>query len=116
MRAALVTVLRDLPATTAAPRFFDGDFFDRRKIRRGREFDAMIPPTLAVPSMARSGTPSHAEAQSRCELDVDNVILQVRPKRRRISAGVTPSALNSRRPVAAVDFDNFSPAAFRMRR
>jgi len=63
MRAALVTVLRDLPATTAAPRFFDGDFFDRRKIRRGREFDAMIPPILAILTMARSGMWSHAEAK-----------------------------------------------------
>jgi hypothetical protein len=61
LRAALVTVLRDLP--TAAPRFFDGDFFDRRKIRRGREFDAMIPPILAILTMARSGMWSHAEAK-----------------------------------------------------
>jgi hypothetical protein len=53
-----------MAATTPAPRFFGGDFFDRRKIRGGREFDAMIPPTLANRTMARPGVPSHAEAKN----------------------------------------------------
>ncbi len=36
--------------------------------------------------------------------------LQARPIRRRISIRVTPASLNSRRPVASVDFDNFCPS------
>ena len=36
---------------------------------------------------------------------------QSSPTRRRISAGLAPCARNSRRPVAAVDFDSFLPSA-----
>jgi hypothetical protein len=47
--------LRALPTATPDARFFDGRFFG------GRDFDAMIPLTLAGPTMPWPGSVSHAE-------------------------------------------------------
>ena len=72
--------------------------------------------TLADSTMPWPPSRSHAEARFQgAELPRSQVI-QGRPTRRRISAGVAPWARSSRKPVASVDFDSFRSELSRMRR
>jgi hypothetical protein len=71
--AFLSRALRGLPAAMPVLRFFSGAFFGRRRMRRGRVLNAMIPPVLADPSMAWRSAQSHAEARLRPEQVVGNV-------------------------------------------
>jgi hypothetical protein len=116
--ARFATRLRALPAAAPGARFFGGRLFGDRVVRWERGFDAMIPPTLAAPTMPWPGSVSHAEGGfSPCDRPGAKAGRhQDRPTRRRMSAGVAPAARSSRKPVALVDFESFRPAPSRMRR
>src|SRR6476661_6435667 len=64
--------LRGLFAATREARFFGGRLFGR-VVRRERDFGAMIPLTLAVPTMPWRGWRSHAEAVSVCGVPTANL-------------------------------------------
>jgi hypothetical protein len=59
----VATRLLALRAAMAGARFVVVRRFDGRVVRFERDFGAMIPPTLAVPTMPRPGSGSHAEAR-----------------------------------------------------
>ena len=57
----LATRLRTLRAARPEARFFGGRFFTGRVVRCERDVAAMIPLTLAIPTMPRLDAVSHAE-------------------------------------------------------
>jgi hypothetical protein len=59
--AGLAARLGTLAAVTAGARFCNGRLFDGRPVRGERDFDAMIPLTLAGSSMPWRGFESHAK-------------------------------------------------------
>ena len=65
--------LRGLSAVTREARFFGARLFGGRVVRFERDFGAMIPLTLAVPTMPWRGWRSHAEGVSVCGVPTANL-------------------------------------------
>ena len=65
--------LRALSAVTREARFFGARLFGGRVVRCERDFGAMIPLTLAAPTMPWPGWRSHAEGVSVCGVPTANL-------------------------------------------
>ncbi len=116
----LTAGLRALPAATREARFLGGRCLEGRVERFERDLAAMIPLSPALRHHATAGLPeSPRSAVFLLPIGLSAIRPPHhgnRPTRRRMSAGLTPEARSSRKPVAAVDFESFCPAPSRMRR